>query len=605
MALKNMNMGGIMGSGGTSVLSGLFSGKLGKTPKLSQGLMLGAAIVGAISQISSSKGSNQVMNYAHKYKVVTYQVLIPGEDPVDMPPTVVNRIIITKLYDSCIHPIMEVHALFPPKLYDKIIKNKNEAKIRLRVQIEAYDAVQKKVSTDDYINDIFSIYTEDDAGFSEEADYDDANKNQPKSNFNIADYNAEYIISLWSQSDLDAMRQVVNAVYTNCTISTALGKIYGQAGIKKILISPMDNQNSYAELRIPPMNLMNVIGYMERVYGTYYNGTTQFLDYRCLYIMSKNGVCDAYEKGEYKRTIFIVPKSNRTDRAKTGTAKDSQNKIYYVFIEPDCIGSISPSSTDDAIEGNNLTIVDSKNNETMQVEGAGTQRGSGNQRVITDNFANDYNKSTALTDINEKNRQVVIEVQDFHVDAFSPNKEFLVIFEDSKHQQNNGFYRLIDSVEAYTKKGDQLDAVGKLTLTFKTALSGSEAKDILATVIPKAEANAITQQSADVNKENAKNKPKATTTSKDSEKATKVDSPKPRMENKETETVVDNNKVTERPTPQNPKYKYDSLGNVLGLKIPEYNIIKEGDSDEVIRSKKIAQSKAYPCEGPRPRTMKT
>ena len=597
-----MNMGN-MGAGGASVLAGLFNGGLGKTPKLNlKDMFIGGAMVGLVSLIAGSKGSNQIMNYKHKYKVTTYQVLIPGEEPITMPTNVINKMIITKLYDQCIHPILEIHTLLPPKLHDKIIKNKNEAKIRLRFQVEAYDYTQKKIGTDDYINDTFCIYTEDDAGFKEEPEYDDANRQRGKSNYNVADYNAEYILSLWSQTDLDAMRQVVNAVYQNCTISTALGKIYGQAGIKKILISPMDNQNSYAELRIPPMNLMNIIDYMEKVYGTYYNGTTQFLDYRCLYIMSKNGVCDAYEKGEYKRTIFIVPKSNKYETMKSGTAKDSRNKIFYVFLEPDCIGSTSPSAADDAIEGNNLTIVDSKNNETMQVEGAGKQRGSGNQRVISDNYANDYNKSTALTDINEKNRQMTIEVQDFNVEAFSPNKEFLIVFEDSKFQQNNGFYRMIDTVETYSKKGSELDAVGKLTLAFKTALSGDEANSILATVIPKAEANAITQKSADVNNEETKNMPKAATAEKEATKANKLDAPAPRMSgSNEQVAVVDTNRVTERPTPQNPNYKYDSLGNVQGMNIPEYNKINANDSAAVVEAKKKAQAKALPCEGPKPR----
>jgi hypothetical protein len=238
----------------------------------------------------------------------------------------------------------------------------------------------------------------------------------------------------------------------------------------------------------------------------------------------------------------------------------------------------------------------------MQVEGAGKQRGSGNQRVISDNYANDYNKSTALTDINEKNRQMTIEVQDFNVEAFSPNKEFLIVFEDSKFQQNNGFYRMIDTVETYSKKGSELDAVGKLTLAFKTALSGDEANSILATVIPKAEANAITQKSADVNNEETKNMPKAATAEKEATKANKLDAPAPRMSGgNEQVAVVDTNKVTERPTPQNPNYKYDSLGNVQGMNIPDYNKINANDSAAVVEAKKKAQAKALPCEGPKPK----
>ena len=391
------------------------------------------------------------------------------------------------------------------------------------------------------------------------------------------------------------MRKVINDVYDNTTLSTVMGKIYSEAGIDKILISPIDNDKSYPKIIIPPINLYDLPKYIETVYGTYYTGTVQFLDYRCMYILSRSGVCDAYEDGEYKRTIFIIKKSNSSMSYRVGTSEDSESKVYYIYTENDNISFSTPSASNDAITGNNVSILDAHGNETTSVEGVGNQRGSGNERVYQDNYGNDFNKTTILADINESNCQATIVLMDYNEEAITPNKEFLIVFEDTKHNKNNGFYRLIGSEIGLVKTGEQLDITGKHTFVYKAPIDQELADKIIAStkvgVKPTEAKTPVEKPTSTDLSGTVPAVPASTPTSGPIPKNIEGTDPTP--------VSVSNSQTPQR----NSNFSYDDLGNVKGVDIPEYNIITSDDDILVTNAKKEAQANLLPCEGPKPKEV--
>lgn len=589
MGISKMNFGGdFVGN-----ISSLFGGKM---PSLSFG-SLGAQIAGLISAIAnalSAQGTNELVNYKFRYRVPTYQIIIPGEEPIKLIPEAIQRIIITRYFDKAIHPICELFTLLPPRLHEKIIDHKNEVTVRLRLQYQAFDVDDRRVFTRDSLNTTFSLITDDENRYKDEPLRDDADK-ADKGSYNIADYTTEYILPLWKDSDLKAVRKVCNETFANATISTVIGKIFGQSGINNILISALDNQNSYSAITIPPMSLMNVLKYLEKNYGTYYTGTRMFLDYKRAYIMSKSGVCDAFEENEYKRTIFIVKKSNVSTHYRVGTTDDPESEVYYIFVEGDNVSTESPSSTDDAISGNNVTIVDSRGDETTVVEGAGVQRGNGNERIVSDNYGNIYNKSTLLSDITERNKRVTITTMDYNEEALTPNKEFLLVFEDPKRQNHNGFYRIVSSKTILRKKGSEFDITGQHEFVYKAPLSGEEANAIIATASPP-----ITAKSLGIDTNVSPGKSPQEIASVESPVTGKASAPIPR-------TIGGNVNMENIPMtqtiPKNTNYSYDSLGNILGIKIPDYHLITDDDSARQIAAKQLQQLNALPCAGPIPRSI--
>ena len=587
------------------------------------GFDFGAALSGAINNIigqfssisdilkglSPEAAATKLVNYKYKYKVNKYQLILPDREPIDLLPEAINRIIISRLYDECIHPIFEVHTLMPPRVHEMLIKNKHDAKIRLRIQSIKYDIANNPIGKMDYINEIFSIYTDDFTQFKFESEYSTANKTNggggtfetDRTIFNASDYTVDYIISLWKENDINAMRKVINEKYNDITLADAMADIYTKSGINKILISPMDNTQSYSELIVPPLSLMNVPNYLETTFGTYYSGTMSFLDYRCLYILSKNGVCDAYEEEEYRRNILVVKKFSVSEEKRVGTTEDVDNKMYYMYIKNENVNMITPSTTMDPINGNNVFIVDPTQNQTTIVEGAGHQRGSGNQRIIADNYSNQFNKSVKLSEINETNGNIILTTMDYLEEAFTPNKEFIIIGEDKGRAEFSGFYRIIESISSFVKNGSTLDITGQHKFVFKKEVSQEELDQILSVLNPtlnlKSEsildiftglgsARIFEQTSSAMSSINVNS-------GLGTEETDKVNSPLPKNYDNNTNTEVQ----------QNTNYKYDKLGNLIGIDIPEQFVINEYDNNEIVKYKKAAQARLLPSEGPKPRRM--
>jgi hypothetical protein len=371
-------------------------------------------------------------------------------------------------------------------------------------------------------------------------------------------------------------------------------------------MSPLDNNAKYDQIIIMPTNLMNIPDYFEKAYGTYYTGTQMFCDFDRLYILSKNGICDAFEDGEYKRTIFVIKGSQDPDSKKAGTAEDKQSKVYYMYVNTGDIDTQTPSSSSDLIEGNNVTIINSNSNQTMEVGGAGNQNGTGNNRVITDNYGNDFNKSTVLSDINEKNGEVTVYTSDYNLEALTPNKEILVVFEEKDKQSKNGFYRIKSSTAILSKEDYDLMSTGKHVLVFKRALTSDESKQILVSITKKNNLSNIGGAS------NIGSKAMDTAGGSGSSGAAasanniiedKVKAPIPRFQGMDTEEIISSTNVTPNDVPKNPNFNYDDLGNVKGVDIPEYNRITEDDDASVRRSKQEAQAKLLPSETPQPRKL--
>lgn len=617
MGVKKMNIGSSGGGGLGSLLGNVFSSRglggcfgggqlgnvLGGSPTVN-----GASSGNTAGQ--STQDESKFVNHRYRYTVTTLNLLFPEEEePVQLLTSAVTRIHISRLYDSCLQPILELKMVIPPKMYKKILEFKNELTIHLRIQKLAVDLDGKELFRDDYINGTFSMTSDDTFNFPEEDDYDSVNKAEggegsledaKKGIYNIANYVLEFYLSLWKSSDLTALREVVNTTVEGGTISTVMAKTYTDAGIEKILISPIDNESSYDQITIPPMNLMNVHEYLQKVYGTHYTGTNIFLDYRCMYILDKSGRCNAYEEGEYKRTVFVVMKPKVALTYRSGTTDDEDAKVYYIFVEPLGVESSSPSNSNDLIGGNNVLIVDPDSNETTEIEGAGKQSGDGNARVVTDNYSNDYNKTTIISDIVEGNSQISITCYDYLEDALTPNKEFILYFDEVDKQELNGYYRLTSSVCTFGKKGDFFDITGKHNFVFKAALSGEETEEIRAKIYPKKSES----ESESSGKESDANKSESVP-DKDGNVATsetdadKVHGPQPKNMGDSTSTV--SNAPTSSGTKKDTRFGYDDLGNVKGVDYPEYNRITEDDSKVVVEQKKAAQAKALPSKGPQPK----
>ena len=574
-----------------SLLKNIFSSvKRPNIPKLNlDGLLDKAFNMGGQSGTSNQFRTN-MRNHRYRYRVETWQVLLPGQDPIDMIPTAIQHIFLTQLYDEAIHPILEIKTLLPPRLHEAIVNNKNEVNIRFRMVAVDINGEQGTQPYHDIINDTFIVLIDDEAPFQESKLYDQTNKSaggqqtssaikaEDKHWYNPSDYTEAYELSLWREKDLIAMRKTVNEIYNDCTLSSALGHILSNAGIDKMLISPLNNQKQYPQVIVPPMNLMNVFEYLQQTYGTYYFGTMSFYDFRCLYILNKSGACDCYEQGEFKKTILTVFDQTNSNLKATGTFESPDEQEYVMYIDPENISVSTPYTTQDLVAGNNVTIVDPRNNETTEVSGAGQQRGMGSSSIVSDKFGNEFNKSVMLSEINERNLHLSCLLVDQDLFAMTPNKEFVFYFTDKEKQKYNGYYRLTSATTAFTKAGDMFNCAAQYDFAQKSGLSSDEVQSIDAKVNPNIQLKDAPPSKA----------PSNTPSPKD-------------VQSKYTDGSHDELKASSDVPNQHDK---DRVGNIQDNKYPSTFKSVASDSENRKEYNAKVQDKHTPSKGPKPRTLK-
>lgn len=575
----------------TSAIGKITSGQIGNVVNILKGAVGVAALfnIGNLGNqlgLFNNGGLDNYPNYLYRYRVTKFELTIPGRsEPINILPIAVEKIIITKNYDNAIHPIIEVVTTLPPKIHQAMKDYKSEAKINLRVMKDQYTKGGDLRRSTYYINNSFSLIMDDDTDFKEKSQYEAVNKanggdgKEDKFIFNISDYTMEYIITLWNIDHINAMRSEVNGVFKNTTVSNIIKTLYTKAGFKKILISPLDNNDKYDEIIIKPMNLLNLNAYLDKIYGTYYTGSLVFCDVNCLYFINKSGMCTAKQSGEYTRTIFNVPKSDKADTKRVGTIKNTRDKIYYFYLNSENIEFGAPSNSNDAINGNNFTIIDTKNSDTVEANGVGTQTGSGNNQIIEDNYSNIYNKSTRMNDVVESSRIAIVKLWDYDDDAMTPNKEFVISMEEDSTSDKNGFYRLVESQIVLNKESADMQITGTHKLVFKQSTNKGTNEENNATV--------VTDTKNKIDEKISENKP--------------CKGPQAKVTQLDKATISTTKRYKDAEIKRDPNQQYDLLGNLKGIKIPSYNMILKTDDNVVRRLKTQAQQKLLPCKGPKPK----
>lgn len=401
----------------------------------------------------------------------------------------VSAIYIVRMIDTMIQPVFELKIMLPPIIKQFIIDRKNEIKFRVRIQ-SVYSFTSESQSSnpdgstelsstendiyDDIINDIFVTYTLDENDFGDRPLYEETIEVQSLQSAasNLSNYTEDYSLFLWKEGHVEALRKVINGVYSNSNISSVLIQCFNDYGIQGLLISPPDNQTEYGQIIIPPLHLMNLPKFIDENYGLYYRGSTFFYDFRCLYVLNKNGVCDAYEDGEYKRTIITITGSARSDTKRLGVSEDVETQEYYLFGYTNDMKIINPAKVNDVINGGSLYIIDSRNNRTSDLNNPSDDKTT--HRIIEDKYGNSFNKGQYAMNILEENLKLSITFMDYNTKIFTPNKEFVFNFVDNSRYKYCGTYRLYSEKIGLKRNGTEFRITGQYNFTWKRAMDESE-----------------------------------------------------------------------------------------------------------------------------------
>jgi hypothetical protein len=226
------------------------------------------------------------------------------------------------------------------------------------------------------------------------------------------------------------------------------------SGISNVLMSPLDNKTSYSDILVPPLTTLGNLIYLEQQYGFYTAGALIFFDVDCNYILSATSKCTAWRNQEYKQTVFTVRDSTNADVFTPGSFVDDTEKRYYINITPKSINMNSDSVIADQIDGNNLIIIHPSSGNISTKKSKTTQRGEGTYKLLINKYNNDFCNNTALYKKGEASNILSATINDFDIDALSPNKEFQFVFENSQiNNAYSGNYRICKCTFVFSKQG--------------------------------------------------------------------------------------------------------------------------------------------------------
>ena len=432
----------------------------------------------------------------YRYRLANLELICPDfKGPIDLVPGSVSGLHLVLDYDNNIYPMFSITLMINPKMKEFIIMRKKEVKFHVRLVCLEFDVNKSNiepVSVTDVFDKMLIPNIGDNIPFADAAIYNQTTEqlktiagnggsvNDLGGNNMAGDYRENVTYYLYDENDLVNSKNVVNKIYTSANIPTVVADLLSSNGFNKILISPPDNGEEIKQLIVQPLNLLNLFDYLTEIYGMYETGVTVFFDYRCVYILNKSGHPKCVEKGEFPKTIFVVKKTTDSQSGTAGTTSSQKKKEYYFYPDSRRIAMTNPSAQNDHIIGNNLTMIDSQENSTAHIEKTGNQKGVGNTRVGNNTNANDYAKTQYANKIQEGNISVQVTLFDALMEALTPNKEFMMQWEDTNvDPNNNGYYRPRKVEHIFNKNGEELTLTSIVDMVKKEDISAqiAAAKD--------------------------------------------------------------------------------------------------------------------------------
>jgi hypothetical protein len=126
-------------------------------------------------------------------------------------------------------------------------------------------------------------------------------------------------------------------------------------------------------------------------------------------------------------------------------------------INPNNINVTSDSVVADQVDGNHMIIITPSTGSVDGRKTEGTmQRGDGSYKMMVNKYGNQFGNNVAKVRKAEESNKISVNMGDYDIDALSPNKEFIFIFENSKiNNELSGSYRITKNMTYFVKQGEE------------------------------------------------------------------------------------------------------------------------------------------------------
>lgn len=387
-----------------------------------------------------------------KYRIATFSI-INGSERMDLDPSNVMMIDYICDYEGSVSSVFKVSLRVDTRKRIYILKNKRDIRVKLELEKVGYDveAETLKTNPESVISEIFNVYfNDDDENLDIRTLFERISMNEAGNNDDTSDINHEnYFESqntielyLFNPTLLKASRYLFNRIYTQTTIQNAIGHMLTESNHNRVLMSRIENYEVYRELLIPPMPVYRALMYLDYHFGLYKRGAIVFYDLDVLYILNTDGRVTAKRPGEWTQTTFLIPELNDAIPGNAMIRQPGEN-IFYASINEGDINHQRSSIMNNVAVGARTKVILSDAVDTIDLKSTQDYTDEMNESIVYVKRNNRFTESVLKARLGENDGMVYISASNLDMSAFTPNKTFRVVYDEtSKNQKYNGVYRL-------------------------------------------------------------------------------------------------------------------------------------------------------------------
>lgn len=423
----------------------------------------------------AENSNNQTLAYLCKYQVPSL-IFISGEESLPMDAS--NILTIEKLddYEFNIRCILKVSIRVDVRKKLWILKNKRTIvckfeldKIGMDVDLEEY-----LINPEIVFNEEFSIFLSDDDESIDIATLEARLAQNSESEVNLTSTEEDYFESqnqmnvyLFQRNLLNASNKTVNKVISKDTLQNMVARLLTETKHEKVLMSPFENTEIYSELLVPAYSAYKGLMYLDQYYGFYKFGALIYYDVDACYILNTNGKITAKRKDEWSETIFMI---TQFDRSIPGNAmvRRAGEKVFYCNIPEDNLSVQKFSLMKNVQYGSEAKVVitDGTTIDISQADQSYVDQRNTYYKYITKGD-NQYTAEIIRARMEENESILYITGLNLDINAFTPNKLYKLVFDETAKQEKYGkyVYRLAYAYHyIYLESGNYMSSSHRIVL---------------------------------------------------------------------------------------------------------------------------------------------
>lgn len=422
--------------------------------------------------------------YLCKYQV-TSLVFMKGEEKIEADPS--NILTIEKVddYEFNLRSIIKVTLRIDIRKKLWIMKNKREIVCKFELSKIGMDTdVERFVTATELVwNDEFGIYFNDEDESTDTKVMEERIAMNEGESFSSGRIDTENYfesqnmldVYLFNQKLINASKNIYNDVMTENTLQQYVGRLLTATKHKNVLMSKFENDEVYKELLVPAHPSYKALIYLDQYFGFYKKGAIIYYDVDTLYIINANGELTVKREDEWPETTVMVTQIDSSTPG-NGMVRNETEKIFYVSV-PDM--NVSPqkfSISTNAELGSEAKIVIT-DDVTIDIEDANQSYIDQRNEFIKYQRKDDNKYSVDIMKARMEENECVLYISgnNFDMAAFTPNKTYQVVFEETAKQEKYGKFKYRLSYAYHVIK---VESEGFMTSSHRFILKRAGTKEI-------------------------------------------------------------------------------------------------------------------------------